>query len=237
MPRKHLIASAINKKQQQQSKIALKCVREIKAAVKVGGTNPEANPRLKAAIARALQNNLTRDTIQKNISNSDKDNQILKEVTYEGYGPKGLAIIIKALTDNEQRTVSNIRGYFSKLHGELSKPNSVRVLFEEYGQIIIEKNDEITEDKILELTLDYNIVDIIQDESAFEILTLPVDFYNVKAKFDDANIKLLSSEIKLIPNSYVDITEQEDIALEKFIDSCDNDDDIQWVVHNAGEII
>lgn len=237
MPRKHLIASSINKKQQQQSKVALKCVREIKAAVKVGGPNPEANPRLKAAISRALENNLTRETIQRNISNC-KDSEVLKELMYEGYGPRGLAIIIKALTDNEQRTVSNIRGYFSKLKGELSKPNSVKMLFNEYGQFIIAKNDQISEDKILELTLNYNVVDLQHDESAFELLVMPEDFYNVKNLLtENSNLKILSSEIKLIPQTFVDVTEAEDALLQRFIDTCEDDDDIQWVVTNVGYIL
>ncbi len=237
MPRKHLIASSINKKQQQQSKVALKCVREIKAAVKVGGPNPEANPRLKAAISRALENNLTRETIQRNISNC-KDSEVLKELMYEGYGPRGLAIIIKALTDNEQRTVSNIRGYFSKLKGELSKPNSVKMLFNEYGQFIIAKNDQISEDKILELTLNYNVVDLQHDESAFELLVMPEDFYNVKNILtENSNLKILSSEIKLIPQTFVDVTEAEDALLQRFIDTCEDDDDIQWVVTNVGDIL
>lgn len=237
MPRKHLIASSINKKQQQQSKVALKCVREIKAAVKVGGPNPEANPRLKAAISRALENNLTRETIQRNISNC-KDSEVLKELMYEGYGPRGLAIIIKALTDNEQRTVSNIRGYFSKLKGELSKPNSVKMLFNEYGQFIIAKNDQISEDKILELTLNYNVVDLQHDESAFELLVMPEDFYNVKNLLtENSNLQILSSEIKLIPQTFVDVTEEEDALLQRFIDTCEDDDDIQWVVTNVGDIL
>lgn len=237
MPRKHLIASAINKKQQQQSKLALKCVKEIKAAVKVGGINPEANPRLKAAISRALDNNLTRDTIQRNIANS-KDADNLKELTYEGYGPRGLAIIVKTLTDNEQRTISNLRGYFSKLHGEISKPNSVKMLFDEYGQFIIANNNKITEDDILEMTLNYNVVDLKHDDSAFELLVQPVDYFDVKQIMNDnTQVELLSSEVKLIPNAYVDINEQEDIALQKFIASCEDDDDIQWVVTNVGDII
>lgn len=237
MPRKHLIASSINKKQQQQSKVALKCVREIKAAVKVGGPNPEANPRLKAAIGRALENNLTRETIQRNISNC-KDSEVLKELMYEGYGPRGLAIIIKALTDNEQRTVSNIRGYFSKLKGELSKPNSVKMLFNEYCQFIIAKNDQISEDKILELTLNYNVVDLQHDESAFELLVMPEDFYNVKNLLtENSNLQILSSEIKLIPQTFVDVTEAEDALLQRFIDTCEDDDDIQWVVTNVGDIL
>ena len=237
MPRKHLIASGINKKQQQQSKIWMKCAREIKAAVKVGGPNPEANPRLKAAIARALQNNLSRDSIQRNISGADKDASSLKEVTYEGYGPKGLAIIVRALTDNDQRTISNVRGYFSKLHGEISKPNSVRMLFDEYGQIIIEKKDNVTEDAILEAVLNYDVVDLRQDETAFELLVQPSDFFDAKQAVEDAGMPIVDAEIKLIPNSTVDITEEDDEKLQKFIDSCDDDDDVQWVVTNVGEIL
>lgn len=237
MPRKHLIASSINKKQQQQSKVALKCIKEIKAAVKVGGDNPEANPRLKSAIIRALQNNVTRDAIQRNISSSQKDNVTLKEVTYEAFGPKGLGIIVKALTDNDQRTISNLRGYLSKLHAELAKPNSVGILFDEYGQIIISKDNNLTEDKILELVIDYDIVDLKQDESAFELLVNPAIFFKVKNVLDDANIKILGAEIKLIANTFVDITEEDDKLLERFLDSCDDDDDIQWVVTNIGEIV
>lgn len=237
MPRKHLIASGINKKQQQQSKIWMKCAREIKAAVKVGGPNPEANPRLKAAIARALQNNLSRDSIQRNISGADKDNAVLKEVTYEGYGPKGLAIIVKALTDNDQRTISNVRGYFSKLHGEISKPNSVMMLFDEYGQIIIAKENGLTEDKILEAVLDYDVVDLRQDDSAFELLVQPKDFFDAKAALEANGINPADANIKLIPNSTVDITEEDDEKLQRFVDSCEDDDDVQWVVTNVGEIL
>lgn len=236
MPRKHLIAASINKKQQQQSKISLKCIREIKAAVKVGGPNPDANPRLKVAIARGLQNNLSRDTIMRNI-NSNKDSESLKELYYEGYGPKGLAIIIKALTDNEQRTISNLRGYFSKLKGEISKPNSVMVLFNEYGQIILDKAN-LDYDKILQLTLNYEIVDLIEDESAFELLTDKKDFLAVKEIFDsNSEYNILDASIKYISSSLVDITEDDDKLLTRFIDSCEDDDDIQWVVTNVGNII
>ncbi|GAA5414752.1 YebC/PmpR family DNA-binding transcriptional regulator [Ureaplasma ceti] len=237
MPRKHLIASGINKKQQQQSKIWMKCAREIKAAVKVGGPNPEANPRLKAAIVRALQNNLSRDSIQRNISGADKDAASLKEVTYEGRGPKGLAIIVKALTDNEQRTISAVRGYFSKLHGEISKPNSAMILFDEHGQIIIEKTADLTEDKILETVLDFDVVDLRQDETAFELLVTPETFFDAKQALEDAGIAIAEADVKLIPNSTVDITEEENEKLERFIEQCEDDDDVQWVVTNLGDIL
>lgn len=232
MPRKHLIASGINKKQQQQSKIWMKCAKEIKAAAKVGGPNPDANPRLKAAIQRALQNNLSRDSIQKNINGASKDPDVLKEIFYEGYGPKGIAIIVKALTDNEQRTISNVRGYFSKLHGEISKPNSVKMLFNEYGVFLISKS-QIDENKILELTMDCNVVDIIDYDSYYELLVETQDFYKVKNIFDSSSIQIDSFEIKHIPINEIEISDEDKIKLDRFFDSCEDDDDVQIVISNV----
>lgn len=232
MPRKHLIASGINKKQQQQSKIWMKCAKEIKAAAKVGGPNPDANPRLKAAIQRALQNNLSRDSIQKNINGATKDPEILKEILYEGYGPKGIAIIVKALTDNEQRTISNVRGYFSKLHGEISKPNSVKMLFNEYGVFLINKK-YIDENRILEITMDFNVIDVHEFSEFYEVLVETNDFYKVKNAFDESQIQIESFEIKHIPVNEIEISEEEKIKLDKFFDSCEDDDDIQMVISNV----
>lgn len=232
MPRKHLIASGINKKQQQQSKIWMKCAKEIKAATKVGGPNPDANPRLKAAIQRALQNNLSRDSIQKNINGATKDPEILKEILYEGYGPKGIAIIVKALTDNEQRTISNVRGYFSKLHGEISKPNSVKMLFNEYGVFLINKK-YIDENRILEITMDFNVIDVHEFSEFYEVLVETNDFYKVKNVFDESQIQIESFEIKHIPVNEIEISEEEKIKLDKFFDSCEDDDDIQMVISNV----
>lgn len=211
----------------------MKCAKEIKAAAKVGGPNPDANPRLKAAIQKALQNNLSRDSIEKNINGASKDVDSLKEVYYEGYGPKGIAIIVKALTDNEQRTVSNVRGYFSKLHGEISKPNSVKMLFNEYGEFIINKENDIDENKILEITLDYDVIELLEEEGYYILYVDPKDFYSVKNAFDDNNIKLESFEIKYVPSSPITINEEDKIRLDKFFDSCDDDDDVQTVISNV----
>lgn len=232
MPRKHLIASGINKKQQQQSKIWMKCAKEIKAAAKVGGPNPDANPRLKAAIQRALQNNLSRDSIQKNINGATKDPEVLKEILYEGYGPKGIAIIVKALTDNEQRTISNVRGYFSKLHGEISKPNSVKMLFNEYGVFLINKK-YIDENRILEITMDFNVIDVHEFSEFYEVLVETNDFYKVKNAFDEFQVQIESFEIKHVPVNEIEISEEEKIKLDKFFDSCEDDDDIQMVISNV----
>lgn len=236
MPRKHLIASGINKKQQQQAKIWMKCAKEIKAASKMGGPNPEANPRLKVAIERALNNNLSRESIERNINGASKDVDNLKELTYEGYGPNGLAIIIKALTDNEQRTISAVRGYFSKLQGQIAKPNSVSMLFNEYGQFLIKKDDK-DQEWWLELLIEQKIVDIIIGDDVVEILVDQEDFSNTKAIIEQQNVEILSSEIKLIPNDFVSLDDHSKERLVRFINACENDDDISWVITNFEEEI
>ncbi|MCF1348963.1 YebC/PmpR family DNA-binding transcriptional regulator [Ureaplasma urealyticum] len=234
MPRKHLIASGINKKQQQQAKIWMKCAKEIKAATKMGGPNPEANPRLKVAIERALNNNLSRDSIERNINGASKDADNLKELTYEGYGPNGLAIIVRALTDNEQRTISAVRGYFSKLQGQIAKPNSVSMLFNEYGQLLIDKKTK-TLDEWFELLVDQDIVDINENDEIIEILVQPKDFSATKLILENNNANIQSAEIKLIPTDFISLDDHARERLVRFVNACENDDDISWVITNYEE--
>ncbi|MDU3864768.1 YebC/PmpR family DNA-binding transcriptional regulator [Ureaplasma urealyticum] len=234
MPRKHLIASGINKKQQQQAKIWMKCAKEIKAAAKMGGPNSEANPRLKVAIERALNNNLSRDSIERNINGASKDADNLKELTYEGYGPNGLAIIVRALTDNEQRTISAVRGYFSKLQGQIAKPNSVSMLFNEYGQLLIDKKTK-TLDEWFELLVDQDIVDINEDDEIIEILVQPKDFSATKLILENNNANIQSAEIKLIPTDFISLDDHARERLVRFVNACENDDDISWVITNYEE--
>jgi len=235
MPRKHLISSGINKKQQQQAKIWMKCAKEIKVAAKMGGINIEANPRLKKAVIRALSFNLSRDSINRNIEGAIKDKNNLRESFYEGYGPNGIAIIIKVLTDNELRAISAIRGYFSKLKGQLAKPNSVMNIFEELGEFIFDKKN-YSQDDILEATLECNIKDIIEDEEAIIIYCEIDDFENVKEILDNKKIAIHNSEIKYIPDHYSQIGADNINLYNRFIANCEDNDDILWVISNAEEI-
>jgi len=240
MPRKHLISEGINKKQQLQSKIWQKLAREIKAAVKVGGPNVDANPRLRAAIDKALQNNLSRESIEKNVNGSSKDPSELLSQEYECYGPEGIQIIVQTLTDNPNRTQSSLRGYLSKLHGEISKPNSVKIFFEKYGQIILTKNfsnemqskDDI-EETILEKNLD-GYVDTNEFDDHFEVLTEPNDsFYSIKDALMEKGYKVYEAAIKLISqNKLESISQETEERLQRFLESCDEDEDIQHVVTN-----
>ncbi|MDR2823504.1 MAG: YebC/PmpR family DNA-binding transcriptional regulator [Mycoplasmataceae bacterium] len=235
MPRKHLVASQTNKKQQLQAKLWQKLAREIKAAVKVGGPNIEANPRLKAAVDKGLQNNLSRESIQRNISGSSKDPAELSTLEFECYGPNGLQLVISALTDNINRTTSSLRGYLSKFHGEIAKPNSVKIFFDNRGDIIVYK-DNHSIDGLMELTMSYEIVDILEHEDAFEILTSPADFYKVKDLLTNSGYRLFEGEVKLISqNKITSLDEDTKVRLEKLLTLCDEDEDIQWVVTNYEE--
>lgn len=236
MPRKHLVATQTNKKQQMQAKIWQKLAKEIKAAVKVGGPKIDANPRLKAAVDKALQNNLSKESIERNINGNQKDNVVMNQLQFECYGPEGIQIIIGALTDNVNRTISSLNGYLSKLHGTIAKTNSVRIFFENLGDIIVIKNSNINVDKLMELTLDYKIVDIIELDDCYEIKTIPTDFYNVKDLLIKNNIQIFEAEIKLIANETIKkISDDSKQRLERFVDSCENDDDMQWIVTNYDE--
>lgn len=232
MPRKHLIASQTNKKQQDNAKIWQKLAKEIKAAAKVGGPNPDANPRLKAAIDKALQSNLSRDSINRNINGSSKDAEDLFEVEYEIYGPNGVGIIIHALTSNTNRTLSNLNGYLSKLKGNLAKPNSVKINFEQRGIVLTNANN-FNEFQMLDLLIDYELIDMTNDEDGFEIICTPKSYYSIKEKLEKSGFKILHSELKLEPLVEIELTKEKRELLDKFLEACENDDDIQWVVSNC----
>lgn len=233
MPRKHLVASQTNKKQQQQAKIWQKLAREIKAAARVGGTNPEANPRLKAAIEKALDNNLSQESISRNINGGNKDETELVTKEFECYGPNGLQIVINALTDNVNRTISNINAYLSKLHGQLAKMNSVKIFFDNVGYIVVLKTHNASVDNIMNLTLAYEIVDIIEQEDAIEVKTSPKDFTTIKQLLTTNHYQIHSADITWLPqNPIVKLDNEIKQKLSTFIDSCENDSDIQWVVTN-----
>ena len=177
---------------------------------------------------------MSRDSIERNINGASKDIDNLKELTYEGYGPNGLAIIVRALTDNEQRTISAIRGYFSKLQGQIAKPNSVSMLFNECGQLLINKETKSL-DEWFEILIDQSIIDINEDDKIIEILVKPEDFSTVKLILEKNNADIKSAEIKLIPNDFISLDEYARERLVRFVNACENDDDISWVITNYEE--
>ena len=213
--------------------------REIAVAVKEGGADPANNSKLRDVIAKAKANNMPNDTIDRGIKKAAGDANSVNyvTVTYEGYGPSGTAIIVKALTDNKNRTAANVRSAFTKGHGSIGTQGCVSYMFDEKGQIIIDKEDfDMDADELMMLALDAGAEDFSEEEDSFEILTAPDDFSAVREALEAENIPMVSAEVTMIPQNYVTLTAEEDVTcIERILDLLDEDDDVQEVYHNWDE--
>ncbi len=218
--------------------------REIAVAVKEGGADPENNSKLRDVIAKAKANNMPNDTIERGIKKAagDADGVNYEEVTYEGYGPSGTAIIVKALTDNKNRTASNVRNAFTKGSGSVGTQGCVSYMFDEKGQIIISKEDmedndiDMESDDLMMLALDAGAEDFSEEEDSYEIITTPEDFSAVREALEAEKLPMASAEVTMIPQNYVTLSDENDIKqLQRTLDLLDEDDDVQDVYHNWDE--
>ena len=211
--------------------------REIAVAVKEGGPDPANNSRLRDVIAKA--NHMPNDTIDRGIKKAAGDaNSVNYEyVSYEGYGPSGTAIIVDALTDNKNRTAANVRNAFTKGKGNVGTPGCVSYMFDKKGQIIIDKeNCDMDADDLMMAALDAGAEDFSEEEDSFEIITDPDSFSEVRQALEDAGIEMASAEVTMIPQTYVELTDEQDLyCINKILDLLDADDDVQQVYHNWDE--
>ena len=218
--------------------------REIAVAVKEGGPDPANNSRLRDVIAKAKANNMPNDTIERGIKKAAGDAASVnyEEVTYEGYGPSGTAIIVNALTDNKNRTASNVRNAFTKGGGNVGTTGCVSYMFDEKGQIILSKEEledadiTLSADDLMMLALDAGAEDFAEEEDSYEIITLPDDFSAVREAVEAAKIPMASAEVTMLPQTYVTLTDENDIRqLQRTLDLLEEDDDVQDVYHNWDE--
>ena len=213
--------------------------REIAVAVKEGGPDPANNSRLRDVIAKAKANNMPNDTIDRGIKKAAGDaNSVNYEyVSYEGYGPSGTAIIVDALTDNKNRTAADVRNAFTKGKGNVGTPGCVSYMFDKKGQIIIDKeNCDMDADDLMMAALDAGAEDFSEEEDSFEIITDPDSFSEVRQALEDAGIEMASAEVTMIPQTYVELTDEQDLyCINKILDLLDADDDVQQVYHNWDE--
>ncbi len=217
----------------QRAKIFTKIAREIIVAVKAGGPDPDNNSSLKDAIAKARAANMPNDninrTIKKASGSTDSDNY--ENITYEGYGPSGVAVIVEALSDNRNRTAADVRHYFDKFGGNMGQTGCVSFMFDRKGVIVIE-NDDIDEDKITMDALEAGAEDIEIDEDCIEITTSPDDFHAVRDALE-AEYELSSAEIAMVPQTMVTLTDEEHIKMmTKLIENLEDNDDVQNIYHN-----
>ena len=210
--------------------------REIAVAVKEGGPDPANNYKLQAVIAKAKAANMPNDTIDRGIKRAAGDSGSVnyEYVTYEGYGPSGTAIIVDALTDNKNRTAANVRSAFTKGKGNVGTQGCVSFMFDKKGQIIVDKEEcDMDADELMMTALDAGAEDFNEEEDCFEIFTDPDEFENVRKALEDAGIPMASAVVTMIPQTYVELTSEEDIRnIQRTLDLLEDDDDVQAVYHN-----
>jgi YebC/PmpR family DNA-binding regulatory protein len=218
-----------------RGKVYTKLGREIAVAVKAGGPDPLSNNKLRDIISKAKANNMPNDNIERSIKKASGDlNSVNYEnITYEGYGPNGIAVIVSSLTDNKNRTAANVRSFFTKGGGNLGTTGCVSFMFDEKGIIMVEKDDTIDEDDLLVLSLESGASDFVTQDEGYEIETDPFLLYEVVSNLEKNKIKLLSSEVTMVPQVYVSLTNELDIKkMTKLLDLLEEDDDVQDVWHN-----
>lgn len=222
-----------------KGKIFTKIGREIAVAVREGGPDPNSNSRLKDVIAKAKSNNMPNDTIERSIKKAAGDANAVnyEPVTYEGYGPNGTAIIVEALTDNKNRTAANVRNAFTKGCGNVGAIGCVSFMFDRKGQIIIDKEEcDMKGDDLMMIALDAGAEDFIEEDDSFEILTDPDSFSAVRESLEKAGIPMAQADISMIPQTWVELKDEQDIKnMNKILDLLEEDDDVQQVYHNWDE--
>ncbi|MCI8611451.1 MAG: YebC/PmpR family DNA-binding transcriptional regulator [Clostridiales bacterium] len=226
-----------NKKEKtdaQRGKIFTKIGKEIAIAVRAGGPDPASNNKLRDAIAKAKSNNVPNDNIERAIKKaSGADAVSYEEITYEGYGPSGVAVIVTTATDNRNRTGGEVRHFFDKYGGNLGQSGCVSFMFDDKGVIIIEKTDSIDEDALMEAALEAGAADFAGDEDVYEIYTELSDLSAVQDALAGAGYTILSAEMDKIPQNYITLTAEEDIKnMNLLLEHLDDNDDVQNVYHN-----
>lgn len=231
----HNIQAKKSKVDAKRGKIFTKIGKEIAVAVKTGGANPEANSRLRDCIAKAKAANMPMDTITKAIKkgSGELENVNYEELMYEGYGPEGVAVLVDVLTDNKNRSASDVRYLFDRNGGNLGANGCVSWMFQRKGQIVIQKNDSIDEDELMMKVLDLGAEDFASEEEVFIITTAQEDFSSLREALEKENFEFESAEITMIPDNTVNLDMEAAEKVQSLIDKLEDNDDVQNVYHNA----
>ena len=219
----------------QRGKIFTKIGRELSIAVRSGGPDPAVNTKLADVIAKAKANNMPNETISRSIKKAagEGDAANYEELTYEGYGPAGVAVILEILTDNRNRTAGEMRHIFDKAGGSMGATGCVGWMFDKKGVIVIERTPDVDEDELTMQAVEAGAEDITSEEDAFEIYTSPEEFSNVRKALEDAGYAFLSAEIDRIPQTTVTVDEEALKKVNWMLDMFEDNDDVQNVFHNA----
>lgn len=219
----------------QRAKAFTKIGKEIMVAIKIGGVDPTANPRLKLAIQKAKAVNMPNDKINAYLKkNAEQDTSNYYDLTYEGYGVGGVAVVVKCLTDNKNRTSSDVRFIFDKFGGSLGSNGCVSYLFDHKGIITIEKNTDFDVEKAVDIAIENDVIDF-EDGDVFAVITTPSTLDNVTEQYKNNNFVILSSVSEMVPQNYIKLDDDKRVTFEKMLDKFDDCDDVQEVYHNLEE--
>lgn len=232
----HNIQAKKGKADAARGKIFTKLGRELLIAVKEGGPDPAGNSKLKGVIAKCKAANMPNDTINNAIKKASSSNENYEEITYEGYGPNGVAVIVEASTDNKNRTAADVRHVFDKAGGNLGTSGCVSYMFNKKGIIVIEKEStSMDEDELMMLALDAGAEDFSAEEEIYEIVTEPSDFGAVSEALENAGLTFVEAEVQMVPTTTVSLDEKGQEKMERLIERLEELDDVANIYHNWEE--
>ncbi|OPX39802.1 MAG: transcriptional regulator [Desulfobacteraceae bacterium 4484_190.1] len=217
----------------KRGKIFTRLIKEITVAARIGGGDPDGNPRLRTAIAAAKSENMPKENIERAIKKGtgELEGVSYEEISYDGYGPGGVAVLVDCLTDNKNRAVAEVKHLFERYGGNLGEPGCVSWLFEKKGLIVIDK-DEVDEEQLMELALESGAEDVIDEESVFEVVTGPSDFESVKKAIEDSKISYSVAEISMIPKNLVKVEGKKAKQVLNLMQGLEDNEDVSHVYSN-----
>ncbi len=218
----------------KRGKIFTKLIKEITVAARLGGGDPNANPRLRSAIAAAKTENMPKDNMDRAIKKGtgELEGAVYEEITYEGYGPGGVAVLVDCMTDNKNRTVAEVRHFFSKSGGNLGESGCVAWMFDKKGSILIEK-DLVAEEELMDLALEAGAEDVVEEDNVFQVITAPDDFNDVREALEAKGLAFVEAAVSMIPQNVVEIADEK-VARQvlKLLENLEDNEDVQNVYAN-----
>ncbi|HIJ78884.1 MAG: YebC/PmpR family DNA-binding transcriptional regulator [Desulfobulbaceae bacterium] len=218
----------------KRGKTFTKLIKEITVGARMGGGDIEANPRLRAAVAAAKAVNMPKDNIERAIKKGtgELEGVNYEEIVYEGYGPGGVAVLVECMTDNRNRTVGEVRCFFSKSGGNMGESGCVAWMFDKKGSLLIEKGS-VDEDELMELAIEAGAEDVVDDGDVFQVLTAPEEFLAVREALEAKGINFIEASLSMIPKNEIEVAEEKvAISLMKLLDNLEDNDDVQKVHAN-----
>ncbi len=218
----------------KRGKAFTRLIKEITVAARMGGGDPDGNPRLRSAIASARSENMPKDNIIRGIKKGtgELEGEVYDEILYEGYGPGGVAVLVECMTDNRNRTVADIRHYFAKSNGNLGESGCVAYMFDKKGMMLVDKAGT-SEEELMDLAIEAGADDVVEEEEHFQIITAPEDFDEVRENLEKAGVAFVEASLTMIPQTIVDVAEEKSAkALLKLLDSLEGHEDVQHVHAN-----